>query len=173
MSNKHIRRQIKRAISWPQDETATSNPQAHILAGLDVLHVLEDNAPKYLRDVLFYGPRSFDGQGWAAALIWYRHKGYNNYRDLTLFGVWAVEDGDKTKILLGTKPLKFSAPVYNAESYHALIQRGFKTYYGDDGSPPPPDNISYETLFDATARLKLRQTIAEEIIQQLRLRKRT
>ncbi|MDQ7026336.1 MAG: hypothetical protein Q9P44_12360 [Anaerolineae bacterium] len=63
--NKHIRRQIKRAVSWSKDETAPSNPQAHILSGLDVLRVLEDNAPKYLQDVLFYEPRSVVGQGWA------------------------------------------------------------------------------------------------------------
>ena len=175
MSNRHknIRRQIKRATTWSKAETPPTNPQARILSGLDVMRVLEENAYKYLHDVLVYGPGSSAGNGWAAALIWFRSKGYHNYKELTLFGVWSVADGEQTKLLLGTKPLQFSAPVYNAESYNTLIKRGFKTYYGDDGSPPPSDNISYETTFDATARLKLRQTLADEIIQWLRFRKAT
>jgi hypothetical protein len=168
---KRIRHQIKKAIFWSPQETHSTNPQARVLAGLDVLTVLEENAPKYLQDVLHYGPASFAGRGWASALVWYRDKGYYTYRELTLFGVWVVEEADITQILLGTKPLQYSAPVYNASSYHHLIKNGFKTYYGDSGSPPPRDSIYYETPFDPTARLKLRQTLADEIIQWLRLHK--
>ena len=37
---KNIRRQIKRATTWSQHEAPPTNPQARILAGLDVLRVL-------------------------------------------------------------------------------------------------------------------------------------
>lgn len=171
-NRRRIRRQIKKAISWPQAAANPTNPQARILSGLNVLRVLEDNATKYLHDVLHYGPNSFAGKGWASALIWYRDADYHSYRNLTLFGVWAVDESETTRLLLGTKTLEFSAPVYNAESYHALIKMGFKTYYGDDGSPPPTDDIIYETSFDPTRRLKLREEIATEIIQWLRLKNR-
>jgi hypothetical protein len=169
---KRIRQQFKRATTWTERPSHPTNPQARILAGLDVMRVLEENAPNYLQDVLHYGPSSFAGNGWAAALIWYRNKGYYTYRELTLFGVWAVADADTTKILLGTKPLQYNAPVYNPSAYFNLIQRGFKTYYGDDGRPPSATSITFETVFDPTARLKLRQTLADEIIEWLRLRKR-
>jgi hypothetical protein len=165
---KNIRRQIKRAITWSKNEAPPTNPQARILSGLDVMRVLEENAYKYLHDILIYGPASFAGNGWAAVLIWYRDKGYHNYRELTLFGLWAVDDNGTTQLQLGTKSLQFSAPVYNAESYNTLIKRGFKTYYGDDGSPPPSENITFTITFDPTARLKLRQMLADEMIQWLR-----
>jgi hypothetical protein len=171
-NRKRIRHQIKKAITWSPQETHPTNPQARVLAGLDVLSVLEEHAPKYLQDILHYGPASFAGEGWASALVWYRQKGYYTYRELTLFGVWVMDGADTTTILLGTKLLQYSAPVYNPSSYHHLIKNGFKTYYGDSGSPPSRDNIHYETTFDPTARLKLRQTLADELIQRLRLRKR-
>lgn len=167
---KRIRRQIKKSINWQKPTVKPTNPQARILAGLNVLSVLDDNTAKYLRDVLHYGPSSFTGKGWAAALIWYRQKGYHGYQTLMLFGIWAVDADDTTRLLIATKPLKFSAPVYNAESYHALIRQSFKTYYADDGSPPSEDYIIYETTFDPTRRLKLREELATEMIQWLRLR---
>jgi hypothetical protein len=83
-----------------------------------------------------------------------------------------VQKDNETILQIGTKPLQFNAPVYNAESYHQLIQRGFKTYYGDEGSPPSPDDIIFETPYDLLRRLLLRQSIADELIQWLRTRKR-
>lgn len=169
---KQLRRQIRRATHWPQTRQQPANPLAVVLSGLDVLRVLEENTPKYLLDVLHYGPGSFAGDGWAAVLVWFRRKGYHQYQALTLFGVWAVPENEQTRLVLGTKPLQFSAPVYNAESYHQLIQQGFKTYYGDTGSPPTTDNIIFTADYDPTRRLALRQEVADAIVQWLRTRLR-
>lgn len=168
---RRIRRQVRRQIS-PPAQKPPNNTQAKILAGLNIISTLADAAPKYLGDVLHYGPESFVAQGWAAALIWYRAKGYNAHQHLTLFGVWAVDEDEQTPLLVATKNLEFSAALYNAESYHRLIQKGFKTYYGDDGSPPPADNIIVQRTFDPTRRLALRRELAEDISTWLRTRTR-
>lgn len=140
-----------------------SNAQAIILAGLNIIQVLEDYAPQYLQSVLYYGPDSFIGKNYACVLVWHRQKGYQNYRELCLSGVWAIQADDKIDIIIGSKVLLFKASVYNAESYHALIKQTFKPYYGDDTSPLGESAIVYRTQFDITRRLALRRELAEEV----------
>src|SRR5690606_18051701 len=108
------------------------------------------------------------GKDWASVLVWYRRRGYQHYKDLTLFGVWAFKDGDATKLAIGNKPLQYTAPVFNAESYNTVIKQSFKAYYGDDASLPDASRIVYETDFDITRRLALRRDIADKIIAELR-----
>ena len=170
MSNhrKDIRRKIRRTINKPQNQ---SNEQAIILSGLNILQTLEENSYKYFQDVLHYGPSSFVGDNWAAALIWFRQKGYHEYKTITLFGVWAITEGDKTSLLMGTKHLNFTAPVFNPESYMQLIKHNFQTHYKDDGSPPPDDDITLRINYDAAKRLALRQEIKDAIIQWMRNRR--
>lgn len=162
---KQIRKQVRRTI---KKTVLVKNEQAIILSGLNVLQALEIQAPQYLRDVLHYGPESFVGDEWAATLIWFRQKGYHQYKDLTLFGVWAVKNEDETELLISAKNLKFSAPVFNPESYMQLIKRNFQTHYKDDGSPPPDDDIIKRICYDEANRLALRQEVKIAIIQWLR-----
>jgi hypothetical protein len=163
---KSIRRNIQRQIQ--KNPPKASNEQAIILSGLNIMQVLEDNAPKYLHTVLHYGPDSFIGEGWAVALVWYRRKGYQHYKELTLFGTWLLAKEDETAIIIGTKRLPFSAAVYNAESYNAVIKQTFKPYYGDEISPPSDSSIIYQTTFDLTHRLALRRELADKIILWMR-----
>jgi hypothetical protein len=151
--------------------SSLSNAQALILSGLNVLQILEVQAPKYLQNLLHYGPNSFVGKDWAAALIWFRQKGYHQYKNLTIFGVWAVANHTETELRIGTKQLQFSAPVFNPESYMQLIKHNFQTHYKDDGSPPPDDNIVRRINYDAAQRLALRQDIADAIIHWMRNRR--
>lgn len=163
---KSLRRNIrKNTQSKPAQK---SNEQAIILSGLNVMQVLEDNAPKYLKTVLHYGPASFVGDDWASVLVWYRRRGYQHYKDLRLLGIWAVKEGDTNKLIIGAKPLKYSAVVYNAESYNTVIKNSFKAYYDDDGSVPDASRIFYETQFDITRRLALRRELSDKLIQWLR-----
>lgn len=165
-----FRRSIRRNIHrHPQkSDVKSSNEQAIILAGLNIMQVLEDNANKYLKSLLHYGPASFVGKDWASVLVWYRRRGYRNYEDLTLFGVWAYKADDTIQLAIASKPLKYSASVYNAESYNSVIKQSFKAYYGDDASLPDASNITFETEFDITRRLALRRELADKIIASLR-----
>ncbi len=139
------------------------NEQAIILSGLDVLRVLDNHAPQYLHGVLHYGPDSFVGNQYAAALIWYRRKGYQDYRKLHLFGVWVAQSDDTTQLMIGSKSLMFTAAVYNPESYTAIMKKTFIPYYGNDLQPPDESNILFQTLFDVTRRIALRREIAEQL----------
>jgi hypothetical protein len=164
---RHLRRRIRRAATTWDSEPKPANTCAHILAGLNAMRVLEDKAERFMRHVLQYGPHAYTGDNWAASLIWYRRKGVNTHQTIKLFGVWIIETDETTSIQIGTKQLAFSAPVYNPESYNTLIKRDFTTYYGNNGNPPP-DTIIYETSYDVTRRLALRQEIADEIMRWLR-----
>lgn len=164
---KQIRKQVRRTIKKPIQST---NAQATILSGLNVLQTLEVQAPQYLKDVLHYGPESFVGDEWATTLIWFRKKGYHQYKVLTLFGVWAVTNEDETELLIGTKKLKFTAPVFNPESYTQLIKRNFQTHYKDDASSPPDDDIIKRISYNESNRLALRQDLKIAIIQWMRHR---
>lgn len=161
---RNIREQAQIKASKP------SNEQAIILSGLNIMQVLEENAPKYLHAVLNYGPNSFIGENWASVLVWYRRKGYQNYKDLTLFGVWVVQENATNTIMVGSKPLRYSAVVYNAESYNTVIKQSFKAYYNDDASVPDVSNITFKTPFDITRRLALRREVADKVIHWLRYR---
>jgi len=162
MKNHFYRKSAKRTGSTKK------NPQAYILAGLNVFAVLENQAPQYLHAVLWYGPRSFAARDWAAVLIWYRKKGYHNYQALTLFGIWARADLGRTGLCIGHKTLQYQAAIYNPESYHQLIKRGFTTYYADAGTPPDEDGILFQTLYEPTRRLALRRELASAMRDCLR-----
>lgn len=158
-----------RRFRWGHDRPARkTSVQGAILAGLNALQVLDEQAPSYLREVLHYGPASFAKAGWAAALVWSRKKGYQHYATLTLYGVWVVQQGEHNDIQLGHKTLHYSAPIYNPESYFSLIRQDFRTYYGDDGSPPPTEQLHYHVRYDPTQRLALRATLEAEIVRGLR-----
>ncbi|MEO1289327.1 MAG: hypothetical protein AAFV93_16315 [Chloroflexota bacterium] len=139
------------------------NEQAIILSGLNVLQVLDDHAPKYLHNVLHYGPNTFTGVRHASAVVWYRRKGYAHYRHLNLFGVWATQTDDITHLIIGKKQLDYTASVYTAESYHSIMKETFIPYYGKDVSPPTDANVLYQTAFDITHRLALRKELAEQL----------
>ncbi len=163
MKNYHRRFRHTSSISRPKK----SNEQAIILAGLNVMQVLADNAPQYLQTVLYNGPDSFIGKNYACVLVWYRRKGYQNYRELTLSGIWAIDIEETTQLIIGSKILLYNATVYNAESYHSVIKQTFQPYYGDDTTPPGDKAITYRTSFDVSRRLALRRELSEQLILHL------
>jgi hypothetical protein len=162
---------FRKSIRKYLDEKPTppkANAQSLALATLNLMQVLEDNTPKYLQNWLHYGPATLVGQAWAAYIIWYREKGYDKYQDLWLFGVWARQADEAIELLVGTKPLKFTAPVFNAESYNTIIRTNFKVYYNDTGDAPAEDDIHFRATYDESRRLALRRELADAIIQALR-----
>lgn len=162
------RRKTHRYQSRPA-QPAPTNAQAKILAGLNALEMLEAHAAHYLHDVIWYGAASFAGgrgKPWAGALIWLREKGWHTqtYQHLTLFGVWAAaSEAGSTQLLVGTKPLQYSAPIYTPEAYHQLIKRGFQTYYDDDGAPPDGRSSVRILAYEPAQRLALRDTLSDAV----------
>jgi hypothetical protein len=156
--------------------TSAKTPQqmklAGILDGLNALGFLEDMRKKRLHTISIYGPKAVRGhvtegestRQWAAALIWYKPRGYHHYRTLNILGVWALDAGDQTHLLLATKTLEFDSPVFNPESYHREIKRGFELYYRGDGAPPA-DNHLATIVYGADKRLALREEIKSILAQ--------
>ncbi|MCA9913027.1 MAG: hypothetical protein KC496_06745 [Anaerolineae bacterium] len=171
MSDKRDRRRLRGQINrfgHAPEPKRSSNPQAHILAGLNVVQSLEEAANQYIEDLLWHGPGSFTGHGWASMVIWLREKGYNTHHNLTLFGVWVVQKEDGEELLVGTRQLPYSAAIYNAESYNHLIQRDFTTYYGA-GLPPEVDDVILRVAWSIERRLALREELRTAFVQHLRL----
>ncbi len=164
---RRLRKQINRFGKTPEPKRR-SNPQAHILAGLNVVQSLEEAAHQYIEELRWHGSAAYAGQGWASVVIWLREKGYNTYRNLTVFGVWAVEEKGSEELLVGTRQLTYNAPVYNAESYMYLIQRDFTTYYGE-AKPPEADDVLLQVAWSVERRLALREELRTAIVQHLRL----
>lgn len=162
----HIRQQIRRP--WGAEQKLPASPLVTLLSGLNVTEALEAGAPRYLHRYLHYGPALFSGEKWAGLLIWFREQGYHTYQELNLFGVWVVRQETQTRLLVGERHLRYSAPVYNPESYHHIIRQSFKAYYNDDGHPPQGASIFYQALYDPARRLALRQEIADAIIAGFR-----
>jgi len=131
---------------------------------LDQLNVLDELARLSHRlsaHRIAYRPGIFKGQGWVGVLTWHQARGYHGYRSLTITGVWARwQDGD-VHIIIGEKARAYSAAIFNAESYHKLICKGFQTYYDDDGRPPTSDDVIHlQAAYTPANRLAIRQQIA-------------
>jgi len=162
-----IQRRIEQHRSLGQDD-GTAITLADALDGLNAFGFLDDLKTRWRGSSVCYGPKARQGSGWAGVMVWFRQSGYYGYKTLTLFGIWAVLDSGQTQIIIGTKTLDFAAPVYNAESYQYQIKRGFKVYYGDDGSPPSTHARFYQTHYDPTQRLSLRRAIKSELDRWIR-----
>lgn len=134
---------------------------ARALNELNAMGALEDLCK---RDRFTWGPKAIKRRAplTMGAVVWKRGSGYHGYKVLTLIGVWALpgdEDDDPVQIVVGVKHLAFAAPFFDAEAYHALIKRDFKTYYNDDSAPPIPENYRASFAFDADRRLEQRKAL--------------
>jgi hypothetical protein len=156
----------------PNAKTPQQMKLASILDGLNALGFLEDMRKKRLSSISIYGPKAMRGhlpegestRQWAAALIWYKPRGYHHYRTLNILGIWALDAGDDTHLLVATKTLEFDSPVFNPESYHREIKRGFDLYYRGDAAPPADNHLS-NLVYVANQRLALREAIQSILAQ--------
>ncbi len=156
--------EIKRRI---QQRKQTSPPAddglAAVLDELNIFGYLDDMRSKLSPKIRCYGPKIVRRKGWMGVVVWHRQRGYSTSPVLHLFGIWAVGETETPTIAIGAKMLLFSAPVYNAESYHKLIKRGFDVYYDDDGCPPPESLWRYSAVYDPAKRLVSRKAIEAEL----------
>lgn len=163
MSDRRKRIKRFRADTFKWERTPPKNAAASILDGLNAMQVMDRVMLHSYDGVRVYGPKSFQAKGCAGVVVWMLPHGYDSYRELVLFGIWAVENEGKTQIIIGTKRLKYTAPVFNAESFWTLIKRGYDTYYDDNRQPPEAGDRLFAVPFDPMRRIALREEIASVV----------
>lgn len=135
------------------------------LDALNAWGYLEEWKDARLRQVNCFGPGVFRGYvptAWAGVILWCKRRGYYHYSTLYMVGIWAIRaENDAIDVIIGTKEATYSHPIYNVEAYHRRIQTEFKTFYQDNGSPPPEDRHLYKVRYEPTQRLEVRQSIVE------------
>ena len=142
------------------------DPLARVLDGLNVLDALDSIRFKRFSPNLCWGAKAFSGMTpspWVGAMIWHRPTGYFGYKTLTVIGVWAIAQDGGTIVTVGTKLLPFTAPFYEAETYHKLIRDSFDLYYTDRGSPPDESRRVFTAPYTPDARLTLRELIPAQL----------
>ncbi|MBL8166481.1 MAG: hypothetical protein JNJ61_31145 [Anaerolineae bacterium] len=156
---------ILRNIAARQGQVARAERQQVLESALDALDVLGklDALCRHPPDsITCYGPQVFRGGDdtvWVAVLIWHKPKGYGQHERLGLFGVWALDSGAGVMLIAGSKTLTFKAPIFNAETYHYHIKRGFSLLYAGDASPPPSEGQQWQAEYDPARRLALRDEL--------------
>jgi hypothetical protein len=121
--------------------------------------ILDDLRKRTPSGNLCFGPMDVYGAKWSGVVVWYRPAGYHSYKTLTLLGVWACVDQEATLIIVGTRPLPFTAPFYDPEAYFYKIPHSFDLYYGDDAPPPEEEDRLLEVRYNPAQRLALRDDI--------------
>ncbi|MCA9910148.1 MAG: hypothetical protein KC519_15930 [Anaerolineae bacterium] len=141
---------------------------AKILDDLDAWAAVE-TARAYYSRLIAWGPKIVKGDipsPWVGVVMWRRASGYTGYRTLSLGGVWAVQDQQAVRIIMGQRTLPYAAAFYEAEVYHKLMRKDFTIYYDDDGAPPAPLLRSLDATYDPQERLALRETILQVLASQ-------
>lgn len=136
---------------------------AEMLNTLNVIEPLEQFARRRNLPILGYGPTTKKALNSLRVVVWWMQKGPLPYKQLYLFGVWAIQRENTVEIIIGTRNLAYTAPIYTAEAFWKLIKRDYITYYQDDGQPPTGDAVLYQTTYDPTNRLIIRQQIQDVI----------
>ncbi|MAS37143.1 MAG: hypothetical protein CL610_24295 [Anaerolineaceae bacterium] len=163
-------RDLKRQISQPSpQQTLAKDELGQVLDNLNAWGFLEDQQQADHRDILCFGPGVFRGYlpvTWAGVTLWHKPRGYYFYDTLGMLGIWAVRpEPGVLRVLVGTRQLSYALPFFNPESYYRRIQQEFRTFYQDNGSPPPDDQCRYSVTYDAACRLEMRRAIEDEIIR--------
>ena len=143
-----------------------ATPQDRILDLMNGYDALAALTQRDYADRLCYGPKAIRRAAWSAAVIWYHPKGYYGWQRLKLLGIWAHGVHTDIMLTIGIRQLRYQAPIYNPESYHAAIKRGFRLYYGDNGAPPDEhDRILFQARHSSKERLTHRQTLNDILLR--------
>lgn len=162
-----LKQQIK-PRETPPPQAELNDALGRALDDLNAWGFLEDQQQAQHRTITCFGPGVFRGYlpvAWVGVAIWHKPRGYYFYDTLGLLGIWALRAGqDGIEIVIGTRALTYTLPFFNPESYYRRIQKEFRTFYKDSGSPPPADQCRYNACYDPARRLDIRRDIEEELI---------
>jgi len=162
--------QIRRARNEAPLRSAQAELAA-ILDGLNALGELDKLREAALSKFLSGGPVAVQGsqpEPWVGAVIWQRAPGYFGYRTLTLYGIWALQNGAETRLRTGIRRLAYALDFFEADAYHKRIRREFALYYADDGAPPADESAAWNALYVPENRLTLRSEAADAISRLVR-----
>ena len=167
MSEKRYQEILKR-IYAQQQISQTNDALLAVLDALNSVDMLQELQDKLSIIRKVYGTKIFQREDWAGVLIWHPNKGYYGYQMLTIVGIWAIEQDNKTiTIQFGSRKTPYTAPVYNAEAYHKLIRKTFTTYYTDSGQPV--STPFFETHYVTEKRLEIREQLSEVLQEWIKL----
>ena len=150
---------------------ATQAELAAILDGLNALGGLDQLREAGPSRLLSGGPLAVQGGQpcpWVGAVIWQRAPGYFGYRTLMLYGLWALRDGESTRLRTGLRRLAYALDFFEPDAYHKRIRREFALYYADDGAPPAEAEAAWSADYTPADRLALREEAASAINRLIR-----
>ena len=145
---------------------ARSNQQEHwsvLMQTMDALNataLLEELAAHRLPRYALYGPRCYSGDTWLSCVLWSHARRVSGYRMLSVMGIWVCRF-DPTELIVGSRQLVYSAPVFNGEAYYKLIRQNYRTYYSDNGHPPDVADCLLHAIYHHEDRLDLRRRLQE------------
>ena len=152
------------------EKPPAKRPHERVLDLVNAWDTLAELAAREYKSILCHGPRAFRGAAWSGVVIWARDKGYHGYQRIWLLGLWTQYRGDDILLSVGERELTYRAPVFDAGAYRHNIEVGFDLYYEDKGKPPGDgDKLLFETRFEASKRLELREKL-QEIVNSWRAR---
>lgn len=166
-SNDERYAEILRRIQERRAQAASAPLQSLLAATLNDLNAagfLENLRRRPPAGLSVYGPRTAQARAgmarqWLASILWHKPKGYYHYQTLGLLGIWAVEMGEATQIMVGRRLLAFNAPVFNPESYYHHLRRRYDLHYPDDSGPPDETRRLFTAVYHVEERLALRGQI--------------
>lgn len=181
--------EILRRIAQRQAKEASlpkKDALSQVLDAINAVGFLADAKRRPPKGVRCYGPKVFQSKIsplsvqvrlspsvlWMGAVIWHKPGGYFHYERLGLLGVWAVGAAEGHDVVVGTRSLPFTAPVFNPESYYHHIKRKFDIYYSAEASPPngespahEGDTVLYRAHYEESRRLLIREAIEKTLAQ--------
>ena len=162
--SRYRHRQIKKRLEFKPNTVQVEDDLGTVLDEVNAWGYLEQCSERSLKSINIFGPGIFRGYVpviWAGVCLWYKPRGYHHYSILHLLGIWAVRtgEGDCIDLRLGVRDLPYTLPFFNPEAYFFRIQREFKTFYGDSGTPPEAAHCQYRITYDAAQRLTIRQAL--------------
>lgn len=155
-------RQMKKQLEIKPGRVQAEDDLGTVLDDVNAWGYLEQWHEHHLKSVNLFGPGIFRGYvpvTWAGVCLWYKPRGYHHYSSLYLLGIWAVRAGEGIELRLGVRDLPYALPFFNAEAYYFRIQREFKTFYHDNGTPADASCCSYVVTYAASHRLATRRAI--------------
>ena len=170
-SNRHYR-DLKQRLEAQTPKPLDAKHDDALGKALDDLNAwgfLEAQQAAHHAKITCFGPAVFRGYlpvKWAGVAVWYKQRGYYFYDTIHLVGIWALRrDSGEIGVVVGSRDMTYALPFFNPESYYRRIQDEFRTFYKDNGHPPPDDACRYVAVYDPANRLDMRRQIEDELAE--------
>lgn len=152
----------RKPFGQPEADKKPTSAYDLILDSLNAYDTIDRLAHRAYKTHIVHGAVIRRYKTWSGVMLWYRPTGYHGYKTLSVFGVWAHQIGTDLTLSIGIRQLPYRMAFYNAEGYFKTIQKDFKLFYEDSGTPPTPnDTLLFRAVHQTKERLTYRQTLAQ------------